>query len=229
MNSLGELIAAFRSDELKLPALFDALVARGPISDDVYARERAVLERLKKDRGFNPEIAQALLAKLESLRAQAGAGCAADQDLTAVRPAGARIAQGDATVVQPVSKPQPQEDEPQQEGATVVCPASQTMPVQQEDADTRARSSLPPIPDAPAVGDAGPDTGGSSTSGSGSSGWERVATATQGESATVGMLLKGRFLLEREIGRGGMGVVFVARDERKVEARDRDPYVAVKV
>jgi non-specific serine/threonine protein kinase len=59
--------------------------------------------------------------------------------------------------------------------------------------------------------------------------WRRVAEAQVGDDAIVGMLLKERFLLERELGRGGMGVVYLARDERKVEARDRDPYVAVKV
>jgi len=76
------------------------------------------------------------------------------------------------------------------------------------------------------------DTGHNTSSNSGSASrdtWARVAQAEVGEYATVGMLLKGRFLLEREIGRGGMGVVYLARDERKVEARDRDPYVAVKV
>ncbi|MFK8051523.1 MAG: protein kinase [Woeseiaceae bacterium] len=44
-----------------------------------------------------------------------------------------------------------------------------------------------------------------------------------------GMVLKQRFLIERQLGRGGMGVVFKARDKRKEEANDRDPYVAVKV
>jgi len=73
---------------------------------------------------------------------------------------------------------------------------------------------------------------GATASGTGSvdvAGWQQLAQVTDGEHATIGMLLKGRFLIEREIGRGGMGVVFLARDERKVEARDRDPYVAVKV
>lgn len=68
------------------------------------------------------------------------------------------------------------------------------------------------------------------TQGTGSSGgWRRIAAQEHVEHARVGMLLKERFLLERELGRGGMGVVYLARDERKVEARDRDPYVAVKV
>jgi serine/threonine protein kinase len=44
-----------------------------------------------------------------------------------------------------------------------------------------------------------------------------------------GTLLKDRFVLEEIIGRGGMGTIYRARDVRKEEAQDRNPYVAVKV
>ena len=42
-------------------------------------------------------------------------------------------------------------------------------------------------------------------------------------------ILKQRFVLEQRLGSGGMGTVFRARDLRKVEAGDRQPYVAIKV
>lgn len=42
-------------------------------------------------------------------------------------------------------------------------------------------------------------------------------------------VLKNRFILERVLGAGGMGVVYKAKDLLKVEAKDRDPYVAIKV
>ncbi|MFU8814077.1 MAG: bifunctional serine/threonine-protein kinase/formylglycine-generating enzyme family protein [Pseudomonadales bacterium] len=42
-------------------------------------------------------------------------------------------------------------------------------------------------------------------------------------------VLKQRFVLDEKLGSGGMGTVFRAKDLRKVEARDRNPFVAVKV
>ncbi|TQV66905.1 protein kinase [Exilibacterium tricleocarpae] len=41
--------------------------------------------------------------------------------------------------------------------------------------------------------------------------------------------IKGRFVLKQLLGAGGMGAVYKALDKRKVEAKDRDPYVAIKL
>ncbi|MEZ5549395.1 MAG: protein kinase [Pseudomonadales bacterium] len=42
-------------------------------------------------------------------------------------------------------------------------------------------------------------------------------------------VLKQRFVLEEKLGSGGMGTVFKAKDLRKVEARDRQPFLAIKI
>ena len=45
----------------------------------------------------------------------------------------------------------------------------------------------------------------------------------------IGDTLNGRFVLEECIGFGGMGTVYRALDLRKLEASDRNPYIAIKV
>jgi len=54
-------------------------------------------------------------------------------------------------------------------------------------------------------------------------------TTTGNGRATPPKVLKQRFVLDVQLGSGGMGTVFKAKDLRKVEARDRNPYLAIKV
>jgi serine/threonine protein kinase len=45
----------------------------------------------------------------------------------------------------------------------------------------------------------------------------------------TGSIIRHRFLLEKEIGHGGMGVVYLARDLRKEEVGDKDSRIAIKL
>ncbi len=58
---------------------------------------------------------------------------------------------------------------------------------------------------------------------------KHITESRKAQKAPPADLLKGRFVLERILGAGGMGVVYKAKDLLKVEAQDRDPYVAIKV
>jgi Serine/threonine protein kinase len=202
MTALLRLLDDFQARRLTLPGLFDALVARGAATADEHRAELAQLEVMAADGRLDPAIAKAVAARLRTLQA----------------PVDDEVARAQVEA--------PAADLPHDVEVTRVEPASR--PAGSSAGDV---TRVAPVATSPPDASAGVATGTHPTASIGSfsrTDLERMVAA-DAEVAAVGMLLKGRFLLEREIGRGGMGVVYLARDERKVEARDRDPYVAVKV
>ncbi len=62
-----------------------------------------------------------------------------------------------------------------------------------------------------------------------SQGFSKAKKAADKALAANKIILNNRFVLEKTLGAGGMGTVYKAKDLRKIEANDRNPYVAIKI
>lgn len=96
------------------------------------------------------------------------------------------------------------------------------------DDSTRVQAIMPEAENATRV-QTGPDTGRPITATNTASLLNGLSDAPPRQELTVGSTLKNRFVLEQLLGVGGMGMVFKATDLRKIEAADKDPFVALKV
>jgi TonB family protein len=125
------------------------------------------------------------------------------------------------------------------------APSNEAPPAPGSDDDDKTRFVIPPqaTPAPPPVSSghqtdvetgesqATGQTGETGQSGNPRSTWSNSGSwpETNTGAPMTGSILKGRFVLESIIGQGGMGVVFKAKDLRKEEAQDRNPYLAVKI
>ena len=149
-----------------------------------------------------------------------------DDESTLVRPAQTEGWNGDATLVLT-----PQTAEPDL-AATVILTPQTAAPSAAFLTEPDQPTVVMPAPSAASVNPAGRTVSGMVKTVMDTLTGENLTASSSlspNQELSVGVVLKERFVLKEELGKGGMGTVFKALDLRKVEANDREAFVALKV
>lgn len=189
--TVTELVTAMRRGALDLDAVLAALGKRAAVPEAEYRAGMETLWTLQRQHLLDDATVTTLVSRLDALRDRA----------PAIAPSATQ---------QPTPTPTVVDDD-----ATVVMPRPGPARMLEDDI-TRVQPAQPLPGEAPSLTslglgaptNLGTQTGtgtGTGTAGTASlSSWQHLAEAAGGDHAGVGSLLKGRFQLERELGRGGM-------------------------
>jgi len=218
----ADLLAGLQAGKLSLVDIIQSLNARGPVQSPLHRAELAMLDESLGKKKIDEKLHRLLSAKLKEVQVpkatvEKTAAYSAykpppgseDKTVVAGGDDKTRVAPGqggDKTVVNTAggngSGGDPFDLLIDQSGDSEAT----------EMGDPQATTGFKPQKSEPATASRTSGTSGPSTSS-----WNRVAaTGAPEREVHSGDVLKDRFLLDKELGRGGMGIVFKAKDERKV-------------
>lgn len=218
MSDIQNLIDAFFDGEASLADLESSIdqYAQGPeVSQEILSH----IEAAFKDGRLPTQVYHMLRARLEN-------------SLSAADERTVHVASSDVDATKVVSGPSIQPDPPPSpEPTRFASPTEEATNLELPDETRIVRTEIidPPFPLEETVAEAAP--GMEQQSRPTGSNWSRPDQwrDTQDGQIKPGSVINNRFVIESQLGKGGMGVVFKARDRRKEEAHDADPYVAIKI
>ena len=209
---LQALIETHQAGQADISSLHRALEQRGRVDDHLFREELAILKAAYQQQLLPPDDCRALARTLKRVQ-------------TASVPPPPSEAES-ITGVTRVDAP---------DDAGEVLDLSTNFDQQNIDKTLLSDTTDATLAAGPPPGQSASRTGptqreASHPSGPGDRTWSQLSSLPSvGAEIGPGYVIKDRFVLIKELGRGGMGLVYQAKDLRKEEAQDRNPFVAIKL